>query len=95
MSGVNCVVCPLAYDEKLKNFHVDLESKVARERPSLAGEGYYWSQKRSNPPRVGNLLIPSREMAFRAALNCAVIKSQTDFTETELTAEGGNRNRAL
>ena len=41
MSGVVCVVCPLADDEKLKNFHVDLESKVARERPSLAGEGYY------------------------------------------------------
>jgi len=50
-------------------------------RPSLAAEGYYWSQMRLNPPRVGNLSIPSREMAVQAALNCAVIKSQTDFTE--------------
>ena len=38
--------------------HSRQESKVACERPSFAGEGYYWSQIRSNPPKVGNLSIP-------------------------------------
>ena len=61
--------------------HSRQDSKVARERPSLAGEGDYWSQMRSNPPRMGNLSISSREMAVRTALNYSVIKSQTDFTE--------------